>query len=403
MNQTIDVNNPPVPAPAETAAKPVSSVEDKTASADSTSTKTASRKMNPLPSSPAKLPSPALNGKFELRMRRASSVQPKPIKWLWPGRIPKGKITVLCGDPGFGKGLVSVDLIAALTTGRAFPDGPNTNPPIEVAMLFCEDGAEDTVRPRLDAAGADVNKVHFPDSILKAKHKTEKDRMLALDTDISYLRNALNGTPSIKLVVIDPASSYLGGAKMEKEQEIRRVFAPLAELAETTDVAFLLVMHNNKRSDVRALHRVMGAVAMSGVARAVWMCAQDQDNPEEYLFLCSKMNIARMPKGLRYGIEGKNHPIAGEIGCVSWKGEVDISANQALGIKSAEDGKLLEAKEWLSSYLDSDKSAKSVFEAAEQEGISEKTLKRAKKTLGIESEKTVEGWIWMAKGAKSGR
>lgn len=335
---------------------------------------------------------------MRLRTRKASTVQAKPIEWLWPGRIPKGKITVVSGNPGLGKGLISCDLAAAVTTGRDFPDAPNNNEPMEVAMLFCEDGEADTVRPRLEAASADLDKVHFVDSVLKATDSTEEDRMFALDADIAHLEKMLTENPAIKLLVIDPASSYLGNARMEKEQEIRRALGPLAQLAERMDVTFLLVMHNNKRADVNALHRIMGAVAMSGVARIVWLCAQDPEDEDNYLFLCAKANIGRMPKGLQYGIEGKELPNVGSIGTIVWKGTTEVSADQALSMKD-DSGKLTAAKQWLSKHLDSDKRATDVIEAAEKEGIAEKTLRRAKKRLRIVSDQTSDGWVWLAPSA----
>jgi putative DNA primase/helicase len=332
---------------------------------------------------------------MNLRSHKASTVQSKPIEWLWPGRVPKGMLTVLCGNPGVGKGLISCDLVAAVTTGRAFPDAQNDNDPMEVAMLFCEDSEAATVKPRLEVAGANLGKVHFIESVVAAATKAEKDRMLALDKDIDALEKMLSSNLAIKLVVIDPASSYLGDARMEKEQEVRAALGPLAQLAERMDVTFLLVMHNNKRGDVSALHRVMGAVAMSGVARAVWLCAQDQEDNENYFFLCAKMNIGPTPKGLQYGIKGKALPNIGDIGIIVWNGTTDISADQALSMKG-ESGKLKEAKVWLSSYLVRDTAAAEVFSAAGKAGISEKTLKRAKKSLGIESDKTLDGWLWIA-------
>jgi hypothetical protein len=205
----------------------------------------------------------------------------------------------------------------------------------------------------------------------------------------------------LPILIFAPESSYLGSARMEKEQEIRRALGPLAQLAERVDVSFLLVMHNNKRGDVSALHRVMGAVAMSGVARAVWLCVQDQDDEENYLFLCAKLNIGRVLKGLQYGIGVKQLPNIGDTAFIVWKGATDVSAEQALSLKGGESGKLTAAKQWLSKYLDTDKPATEIYKAAEKEGISEKTLKRAKKSLGIESDRTIDGWIWLAPVALS--
>ena len=332
---------------------------------------------------------------MKLEIRKAASVLPKPIEWLWPGRIPKGKLTVFCGNPGVGKGLVSCDLVAAATTGRGFPDAPNDNKPMSVAMLFCEDGEADTVRPRLEAAGADLEKVFFLDSTLRPEKGDEKERLLSLDCDIKLLKQLLDKIPDIRLIVIDPVPSYMGNARMDKEQEVRQVLGPLAQLADATGVAVLLVMHFNKRADVTALHRVMGAVGMTGVARAVFLFAQDAEEENNFLFLSAKMNIARPPKGLQYTIREKQLSV-GDIPFVEWRGTTEVSAEQALAVRGDESGKLTEAKKWLQNFLKRDTLAPEVLLAAEKDEISEKTLRRAKNKLHIESEKTPDGWVWLA-------
>jgi hypothetical protein len=140
----------------------------------------------------------------------------------------------------------------------------------------------------------------------------------------------------------------------------------------------------------------MGAVANSGVARAVWTCVQDKNDEENHLFLCTKLNIGKKPKGLQYGIVGKVLPGVGEIGCIVWKGFTDVSAEQALSLKGGESGKLTEAKEWLLEFLDSDKRANDVIQAALEEGIAKKTLNRAKNELDIRSEKGSDTlWYWI--------
>lgn len=331
---------------------------------------------------------------MKLIARRASSVKPKPIEWLWPGRIAKGKITVFCGNPGIGKGLVSCDLTAAVTRERKFPDAPNENQPMDVLMLFCEDGEADTVRPRLEAAGADLDRVGFLDSSIQPDKKAEKERFIALDKDIEMLRVLIKSNPNIGLVIVDPVSSYIGEASMDREQEVRRVLGPLARLAEELNIAVILVMHFNKRGDVSALHRVMGAVGMTGVARAVFLFAEDKDESGSFFFLCEKMNISKKPQGLKYRIEEKSLSV-GPYPLIAWNGTTDISTDAALASKG-DPNKLDAAKKWLTGFLTEDKPAPAVYSAALKAGIAEKTLKRAKKDLGIESEQTADGWIWLA-------
>ena len=47
----------------------------------------------------------------------ASSIKPRPVRWLWPDRIPSGALTLLAGREGIGKSLVGVHLAAQLTRG----------------------------------------------------------------------------------------------------------------------------------------------------------------------------------------------------------------------------------------------------------------------------------------------
>ena len=93
-----------------------------------------------------------------VRVQPVSQLAPRPVEWLWPGRLALGKLAILDGDPGLGKSLVTLDLCARLSTGRAFPDGSPGPGPGSAIVLNGEDG-EDTIRPRLQALGADLDRV----------------------------------------------------------------------------------------------------------------------------------------------------------------------------------------------------------------------------------------------------
>ena len=94
-------------------------------------------------------------------MVRLADVQARSVDWLWPGRLPTGMPAVLDGESGGGKSTVTIDLAARLTTGRPFPGEERGRPPADVLLLGHEDSPEHTIRPRLDAAGADVSRVHL--------------------------------------------------------------------------------------------------------------------------------------------------------------------------------------------------------------------------------------------------
>ena len=170
-------------------------------------------------------------------------------------------------------------------------------------------------------------------------------------------------------------------------------------LAERLDVTIILIVHFNKRGDVKAIHRLMGAVAFSGVARAAWLFAGDPESEGEYLMLHGKMNVAQRQEALRYAIGQRSLTIEGvpaDIPFVEWKGLSKIDAERLIGAAASREGadKVTEAAQWLQTRLADEKPAKEVYSEAKKQGISDRTLKRAKARLGVESEKTDVGWIW---------
>ncbi|HVB58102.1 MAG TPA: bifunctional DNA primase/polymerase [Candidatus Acidoferrales bacterium] len=146
----------------------------------------------------------------ELSLVRGSEVKPGSQKWLWLNRIPADTITGLVGEPDKGKSLITNDIAARLTTGRAFPDGaPNPfGGPVEVLMLVAEDSLNTTAVPRLMQAGADLSKIHFVDSVTLNGSKRE----VALDTDLPVIRRTLERNTKIRLVIVDTVTSYTGNA-----------------------------------------------------------------------------------------------------------------------------------------------------------------------------------------------
>jgi hypothetical protein len=75
-----------------------------------------------------------------------SEVEPESVEWLWPGRVPLGKLTVLDGDPGLGKSAMTLDIAARLSAGLELPDGERCEP-AGVVLMSAEDGLGDTIRP----------------------------------------------------------------------------------------------------------------------------------------------------------------------------------------------------------------------------------------------------------------
>jgi hypothetical protein len=119
--------------------------------------------------------------------RSLADVVPQEVEWLWPRRIPKGKITVLDGDPDNGKTVLMMDLAAQLTTGSPMPDGTSVEAAGAV-ILSAEDGEDDTIRPRFDAAGGDPRRVLLLSTIPESNGE---ERLFVIPEDLSILERGI--------------------------------------------------------------------------------------------------------------------------------------------------------------------------------------------------------------------
>jgi putative DNA primase/helicase len=331
--------------------------------------------------------------------QRASKVTTRKLHWLWPERVPLSKITTFAGLPGEGKSLVTIDIAARLSTGRPLPDAPNPfgGKPVEVLFIASEDDAEDALGPRLDAAGADRDKIHIHKTVLLNEGTAyEKERTLALDTDIESILQLLTANPNIRAVVIDPVTNHLGQASMNNEGEIRALLTPFQALP---GVAVIQVAHLNKKSDLAAIHRVGGAGAFIGLARASWLFARDGGGVHHMLPLKNNY-MKETVAGLQFEIRERKVALdeGGDMMApyIEWTGPSNASADQILAPVTKRE--LREsAREFLGDFLkDGPRDQEAVLAGAKAQGISEKTLRRAKTDLGVESRKkgVVEGWEW---------
>ena len=201
------------------------------------------------------------NGTSAVRIVRMSEVQPESVEWLWPGRIPIGKLTMIIGDPGLGKSTVSMDIAARVSRGTQWSDGaPNT--PGNVILLTAEDGLSDTIRPRLDAANADVHRI-MTLAITDAGEKHERD-FSDIHCDLLRLEEAIQQIGGVRLVIIDPISAYLGKVDSYKNADVRSVLAPLAKMADSHRFAVVLIDHLNKNNSGPAIYRSQGSIAFPG-------------------------------------------------------------------------------------------------------------------------------------------
>jgi archaellum biogenesis ATPase FlaH len=341
--------------------------------------------------------------KSELKSTRGDMIKPKTIKWLWSNRIPFGKLTVFAGDPDQGKSLVTMYLTSMLTKGKPLYGSDVKLDPCDVLILAGEDEADDTVIPRLISNGADLKRVHIVESVATkdGKGKTLAEREAQLDLDMQAIENKLKSNPAFRLVIIDPLSNYLGNANMNREQEVRKILIPLKALAARMNVAIVAVMHLNKTADASAIHRIGGAVAFTGVARACWLFMADPEDVDRKMMLRIKGNIAKRVGGLTYKIVAKDLTIGNEPTTqpyVEWVGETESVASDIL-INGAPAGrpneKVIGAKEWLADFLSHGyEKASDIEKFGKKQGYSWRTLNRAKGDLSINSFQEGRIWHW---------
>jgi len=330
-----------------------------------------------------------------LRTIKVSSVNPRSIDWLWPGYIALGKLTLIAGDPGLGKSILSAALASHVSNGKPWPVDNSKCPQGSIVMASAEDDAEDTIRPRLDAAGADVEKVHLIDSI----HEPDYDgkmirRAFSIKTDIEALCNVVIAKPDCKLVTIDPISAYLGGTDSHNNSDIRSLLMPLADLAQKQRVAIVAITHLNKGTS-NAMYRAMGSLAFVAAARAAFAVTKDKDDTKRRLFLPIKNNLGNDQDGFAYSIQtGEN-----DAPFIVWENEnISISADEALSTMSEEDSSSLgDAKHFLLTELEKGTvKVKDLQKSAKESGIAWRTIERAKSRLGIKANKRrFDGyWEW---------
>jgi putative DNA primase/helicase len=230
-------------------------------------------------------------------------VMSKPMKWVWEGRIPQGKGVIIHGMPGVGKSMAALDFMARVTRGKKWPDGvPNTMDKRYVVWAGTEDDLEDTVKPRLQALGADMSKITAVRRTVWQADEGMRTRRLLLKKDMHMLYKLIEENPEIGLVVFDPITGFYGSADGNSSKDIRPIMEELAELSRRTSVTVMAIMHENRRKDVSAMERILGSGAVSQVFRCAFRFSHDPKNKGGYIMACSKTNY-KVKGGLRYAIE----------------------------------------------------------------------------------------------------
>ena len=316
------------------------------------------------------------------------------LTWLWPQKIPKGKVIFFTGKPDCGKSLTAADVIARITTGRGWPDGSeNTTTPSRVLLASSEDDPNDTLVPRLKAAGADLSKVELVVGTMiemknKNKPRVKRRSNLDLKRDCKHLLEALKENPDIALLVLDPISSFFGaGADQNKDADVRPVMDEITKMCSKSGLTVVGIIHNNKRSDVDAVGKVSGATALAASVRAVWGFGKDAEDKSLYHMSHVKGNLAEDKSGLNYTIVGVPVNINGKdvkVPRIVWGVKCEMDADDLLkeerSMKDAKDYKVEAAKALIKAQRFPVQASK-VYALAESQGIGGTTMNNARTSL----------------------
>ena len=327
------------------------------------------------------------------RLVRLHDIAPEPVRWLSPGRIAAGKITLLDGDPGLGKSTLLCEFAACVTRGELLPGG-EPRPPGFVVIMSAEDDVYDTIRPRIDAAGGD------PRLALAFANHVSQDAVakpLSLPDNVDLLVDLVAGA-SATLLVIDPLFAFLSRNSANSEQSVRRALVALRGLAERTGVAVVAVRHLNKSGSANPLYRGGGSIGVIGSARCGLLLSADPDDPDRRILAATKGNLGPPPPSLAFRLV----PVPGAgVARIAWEGEsgwtaADLLQSDALG--SAAGSMAAAAREWLRAELATGpRPAKELLRDALDAGFGRNAIYAARRAEGIviRKERVPGGhWVW---------
>jgi hypothetical protein len=338
-------------------------------------------KVSQPPTHPSKTDVPTPDGRpGRLPLPREPVEAAPPLSFLWLNRLADGKLAALDGDPDLGKSLVALDLCARLSRGLPFPDGAPCPGPANSIVLNAEDGQEDTISPRLEALGADLDRVFV------LRQGDGAAAPLRIPSQLDLLAK-LVAQAKARLVVLDPIMAFFDSSvAVASDQSVRRALDPLARLAEKYRCVILLIRHITKTGLTRALYRGLCSIGIIGACRSGWLIARDPLRPNRCVLAQVKNNVAPPQPSLAYELL----PRDGGPPALSWVGTCELSADQLL----APGGRLPtptprdRARDFLAAFLEAGpRTSRAVWAEANKLGLSEHTLRRAKDELEARSQR----------------
>ena len=300
----------------------------------------------------------------DLGITHAPAIKDRPVLWIQKYVLAQGKLTLIAGDGGSGKSQYCLATAAAITTGGPLPNGETPARSGRVVIVSAEDQPSDTVKPRLRALGADMDRITFlkPQVVIRKVGKTPLVHPQSFG-DHRYWKEVFKRLPDTVLLIIDTLPSYLGrGVNDSKNTEVRAILEPfLDNVVEPAGLAVIGIVHLNKGSDARTpAHRILGSVAYTNLARAVYFVARDPDDTARSIFALAKCNLApHKVCGVAFRIETREVVLdTGEVietsAPVFEDKPVEVNLNDIVGGKPRTEtpDARIQATEWLEQRLE---------------------------------------------------
>lgn len=318
--------------------------------------------------------------KFSQSIVRMDEVKAVNVEWVWYPYIPRGKLTLIEGDPSMGKSWITFALASFLSRGRRLPN-QDRSVSGRVLLMSAEDGLDDTVRPRLDMLDADVRRVYaytHPISL-------DEDGLKEFESQVIELRPLV--------VIMDPLVAYMTGAiDLHRANEVREFTAKLGDIAERYNVAIIGVRHLTKGARDKAIYRGIGSIDLSAAARSVMHVGQDPEDESVRVIVHIKSNLAPQGSSIRYRLERDQSPP------FKWAGVTKLKAHDLVqndkDLKTQEQS-IAQAERFLKSELKAKpRSARDLKRDGEAKGISVAMLKRARDNLNVQAVRIEGIWHW---------
>lgn len=320
-----------------------------------------------------------LEPKVTAKVVRLSDVQIEKVTWMWQGYLPNNKLVLLEGNPGLGKSTLTCWIAAQVSKGNSFPCG-STNEPRGVLFISAEDGVADTIKPRVEAAGGDSTAIFCVKGM--EYDGVEGITDLSMRTHLEALKAEII-RHSVGMVIIDPLMALIGESKdSHKDQAVRAITTPLAQLAEELQVTILAIRHLNKQGSSQAILRGAGSMGIIGSARQALLVGVDPQDDNKRVLAVVKSNLAKKADSLSF--ELISHQTI-DAAIIQWNGVSTHNADDLVRPNSGEDKSAIdEAKEFLVETLrNGGKSQKAVVAEARKFAISDATLRRARESMKI--------------------